>query len=55
MSTHWSDKENRFSVETNEATLICCYNFKMTCTEFHNYVKEENDLIKKVKLTLKYD
>ncbi|GBM77307.1 hypothetical protein AVEN_13352-1 [Araneus ventricosus] len=29
--------------------------FKMTRAQFHNYMKEENDIIKRVKSTLKYD
>ena len=55
MSTQWSDERNRLSVETIEAILICHYNYKMTCAQFYNYVKEENDIIKKAKSTLKYD
>ncbi|GBL93434.1 hypothetical protein AVEN_188749-1 [Araneus ventricosus] len=55
MSTQWSDERNRLSVETTEAILICRYNFKMTCAQFYNYLKEENDIIKKVKSPLKYD
>ena len=35
--------------------LICHYNFKITWFQFLNYVKEENEIIVKVKSTLKYD
>ncbi|GBN58374.1 hypothetical protein AVEN_17903-1 [Araneus ventricosus] len=55
MSTQGSDEQNGLRVETVEAVLTCHYNFKMTGAEFYNYVKEENDIIKKVKSTLKYD
>ncbi|GBM06908.1 Multidrug resistance-associated protein 1 [Araneus ventricosus] len=48
MSTQWSDERNRLLVDTNEEILICHYSFKMTCAQFYNYVKEENDLTKKL-------
>ncbi|GBN21367.1 hypothetical protein AVEN_208143-1 [Araneus ventricosus] len=54
-STQWSDERNKLSAETTEAILICRYNFKMSFAQFNNYMKEENDIIKKVKSTLKYD
>ncbi|GBM21400.1 hypothetical protein AVEN_264833-1 [Araneus ventricosus] len=55
MSIQRSDERDRLPVETAEAILTCRYNFKMTCVQFYNYVKGENDIMKKVKSTLKYE
>ncbi|GBM72617.1 hypothetical protein AVEN_87967-1 [Araneus ventricosus] len=54
MSTRWSDEGNWLSVETTEAIWTSHHNFKMTCAEIYDYKKEENDIIEKVKSTLKY-
>lgn len=42
-------------METIEVIFICHYNFETTCVQFYHYVKEENNMIKKVKSTLMYD
>ncbi|GBN65869.1 hypothetical protein AVEN_66345-1 [Araneus ventricosus] len=53
VSTQCSDERSNSSV--NEAVLICHYRFKMNRGQFYNYVKEENDIIKKVESALEYD
>ncbi|GBN29724.1 hypothetical protein AVEN_94112-1 [Araneus ventricosus] len=39
----------------NGSNLDLSLEFKMTCVQFYNYVKEESDRIKKAKSALKYD
>ncbi|GBO38907.1 hypothetical protein AVEN_168938-1 [Araneus ventricosus] len=53
--TQWSDERNRLSVETFEGILICHYNLDITCAQFYNYVREDNDITKEAESTLKYD
>ncbi|CAK1594251.1 unnamed protein product [Parnassius mnemosyne] len=55
ISAQWTKERSSLSVSTIESIIQCVYNYKMSCTEFYNYVKGEKELLKKVKSTEKYE
>ncbi|CAG4930800.1 unnamed protein product [Parnassius apollo] len=47
ISAQWTKERSSLSVSTIESIIQCVYNYKMSCTEFYNYVKGEKELLKK--------
>lgn len=55
ISSQWTKERNSLSIHTVESIIQCIYNYKMSCSEFYNYVKGERELLKKVKNSEKYE
>lgn len=54
ITAQWTKERNQLGVGTVESIIQCVYNYKMTCTEFHKYIKGQKELLKKAGTTEKY-
>ena len=55
MNIQWSEERNRMELPTFESILQCLTNYKITCTEFYNYVNQnKKDLFPDARSSMKY-
>lgn len=43
----WKEERSKLSIETLKSILIVKCNMEFTCTEFHEFLKSDNDALKK--------
>lgn len=56
MNSQWTDDRNRLKVESVKSILLLQYNFKeISCQEFHDYILKNDELLKSVSCSEKYD
>lgn len=55
MDVQWSDERNRLLTDTVEGILKCIVNLELTCSEMHDYVLKNKNLLKEAKSCRKYD
>lgn len=54
ISAQWTKERNSLKTETLESIIQCKFNFNMTCCEFYNYIKDEDEVLQKVQSSQKY-
>lgn len=55
MNIQWTDERNRLDIKTVENILICLKNNNLSCSEFSEYLKNQNSLLLKAAKSDKYD
>lgn len=55
MNVQWTDERNRLHVATVEAIMKCVFNYKLSCTEFYDYVIQRQDLLTQSLKSDKYE
>ena len=54
MQNLWTDERNRMSINLVKAEICTRFNFSMSCYEFHDYVKNNEQLLNAAKSEKKY-
>lgn len=49
MNIQWTDEWNRMKIDTIKTILYVQINFKISCSEFYNFVLNQNELLKLAK------
>ena len=54
MQNLWTDQRNRMNISLVKAEICLRFNFSMTCLEFYDFIKSNNELLYAAKSQKKY-